>query len=66
MWKYIEGATKSDIIDELNKIEKTHNILDYSFAIDRFRIAILLRIEEKRLEESINELNGESTVNIES
>lgn len=51
MWKYLEGATKSDIIDELDKLEKKYDIIDYSFGIDRFRMCVLLRMKEKELEE---------------
>lgn len=46
MWKCLEASTPSELIHEIERLEKKHIIEEYSFAVDRFRYCLLVKLEE--------------------
>lgn len=63
-WKLIECATRSELISQLKDLEKDFKILEWQFSSDRYRLCVLVKLEQKR--GIIDESNGKSTVNIKS
>ena len=47
-WKLIECASRSELVTLLNDIESKYHIIDYKFSSDRFRLCVLLRLEERK------------------
>jgi hypothetical protein len=51
IWKLIECASRSELVTLLDDIESKYHIIDYRFSSDRFRLCVLLRLEEKKSDE---------------